>query len=194
MVQAQEIIRLVQWSDPLRLHSPLGQQAGQSPAGSAAGSRSRDNNRLVLADPQANSQVTLSRGKLSIDGQVFTAATGNIQTLEVNGGPGTNTFVTDGSIPNVVLVGGKGSTVDTFTATGGNNKLVGAAPVNIFNLVGLVGPGTYNVAGGPGTNTLTIGGDDNGDTIRLSQSGSTITVTGTATKITWMPRGEPGES
>jgi Ca2+-binding RTX toxin-like protein len=142
-------------------------------------------NRLIVRDRQANSQITLSAGILSIDGQSFTTPMRNIQTLEVDGGPGQNAFVTDGSIPNVVLVGGKGSTLNTFTAIGGTNRLVGAAKVNIFNLGGT---GTYVVTGGPGSNALTIGGGGGDDTIRLAQSGSTISVTGsvtvTATRMT----------
>ena len=105
-------------------------------------------NRLILRDSTPNSQVVLSQGKLAIDGPVFSTPTSNIQVFEVDGGPGNDTFATDGSIPSVILVGGTG------------------------------------------TNALTIRGDDKGDILHLSQSGSTVTVSGsmsvTATRMTWV--------
>src|SRR5262249_49095278 len=98
----------------------------------------------------------------------------NIQTLEVDGGPGNDSFVTDGSIPNTVLVGGSGSnTTNTFTVTGGNDELMGGSGTNTFTLVG---KGTYSVVGGSGANALVIQDDDNGGETDLAQDGSTITA------------------
>jgi Ca2+-binding RTX toxin-like protein len=126
-------------------------------------------------DPITKKEVLRVDG-VPIDGSTF-------QKVVVYGGSGPNVFITDGKIANVVLVGGNGTNL--MVANGGTCQMIGGSGFNSFTLTG---PGNYTVTGGTGTNALTINADDNGDTIRLSQSGSTVTVSGalsaTATNLT----------
>ena len=63
--------------------------------------------------------------------------------LVMVGGAGNDTFTTDGSVPNVVLKGGSGSTV--FNMSGGTTTLMGGSGSNSFNVTG---PGNYTIVGG----------------------------------------------
>ena len=97
--------------------------------------------------------------------------------MVLTGGSGINTFSVTGG--TAVLQGGSGS--NTFSVTGGTVALHGGSGSNTFTLNG---PGTYTVIGQTGaTNALTINFNDNNasdsDSIYLTQSGSTITLSGT---------------
>jgi Ca2+-binding RTX toxin-like protein len=70
--------------------------------------------------------------------------------LLVVGGPGTNTFTTDGSISDVVLEGGNGATtINNLTATGGTSQLIGGS--NATNNFKVIGTGNYTINGGSPT-------------------------------------------
>jgi Ca2+-binding RTX toxin-like protein len=114
-------------------------------------------------------QETLLINSIPVDGSSF-------QKVMVVGGGAINNFTTDGKIPNVVLVGGRGP--NTMSASGGTSTLIGGTGFNTFILNG---PGNYTVVGGAGTNALTIQCDDRGDTVRLVQNGATVTLSGTLT-------------
>ena len=67
--------------------------------------------------------------------------------LIVVGGSGSDSFSTDGSIPNVLLEGGSGSNV--FSVSGGTATLIGGNAAN--NSFTVTGPGKYDIIGGTPT-------------------------------------------
>ncbi len=101
---------------------------------------------------------------------------GTFGKLVVVGGPGSNTFTTDGSIPDVELEGGSGSNI--FSASGGTTTLLGGSGSNSFILNG---PGNYAITGNGSSNSLELNFADSaaGDVLTLSQSGPLVIGTGT---------------
>ncbi len=173
--QAQETLLGGTGTDTIKISTPLA-QGDTIEAGTG-------NDRLVVVGA-GNDTVTAAGGTLKVNtySQIPTAG---FQTLEVDGGPASagnsNMFTSDGSIPNVIFVGGSGT--NNFTASGGTNQLIGGSGSNNFT----IGPSNSTVLGGSGANALTIQCDNNGDTVHLAQSRSTITtrgsVVGTATNM-----------
>ena len=100
---------------------------------------------------------------------------GSFGKLVVVGGAGSNTFTTDGSIPDEELDGGTGSNV--FNVSGGTVKLVGGSGTNSFNITG---PGNYTVIGAGTAAPATPAGP--GVTAPLPES-STITISHTTATL-----------
>ncbi len=139
------------------------------------------NNELDIEDPAGGSVTvggtsaapTLQVGAYSESMQGFQT----FQKLVVVGTSGPDSFTTNGAISNVVLEGGSGT--NTLSAGPGTAELIGGTGPNTFVLNG---QGNYTVVGGSGgNNVLTFNSNDtaNGDSLSLSQSNSTITMTGT---------------
>jgi Ca2+-binding RTX toxin-like protein len=92
--------------------------------------------------------------------------------------PVTNQFQSDGTIASVFFEGGAGPfTTNVLTAGGRTDELIGGDGAS--NTFTLNGPGNYTVVGGTGaTNALTLNCDNMGDELEISQSGTTINMTG----------------
>jgi Ca2+-binding RTX toxin-like protein len=147
-----------------------------------------------------NDTVTVSGGALTVDGTPIPLPS-SFQTLVFNGGPGNDTFTTDGSLPSRLrLSGGSGSSVfnitggtnylaggtggSTFNVAGGNNYLAGGSGPNVFT----IGPSQDTILGGPGSNSLTVQATQQNVTAAVAADGSTVSLTGavsaTATNVT----------
>jgi Ca2+-binding RTX toxin-like protein len=98
-------------------------------------------------------------------------ASGGTGTL--TGGSGANTFNLSGA-GTYYVTGGVG--VNVFNASGGTSTITGGSGQNTYKITGA---GTYNLIGGRGPNALVIQCATSYDEIRLSQSGTTLTATGT---------------
>ena len=97
--------------------------------------------------------------------------TGGSSTLL--GGSGPNTYNLSGS-GIYAVVGSTGT--NTINISGGTATVTGGAGNNTYNITGA---GSYTLTGGAGANALDIQLASSGDWVYLSQSGSTITASGT---------------
>ncbi len=103
-------------------------------------------NAITISNPVQNSPLPNAYGVQLTFGITF-------KTLKVLGISGTvaqhvtNTFSSDGSIPNIVLEGGSGQyTTNILTASGGTDELIGGNQAdNVFNTIGA---GAYTINGG----------------------------------------------
>jgi Ca2+-binding RTX toxin-like protein len=91
----------------------------------------------TISDP-----ITVKAGVVKIGG--FQQSVAAFHKVVMIGGPGTNSFTTDGSVPNVLLEGGPGTNV--FSAAGGQPTLIGGSGAD--NAFTITGPGGYTVIGG----------------------------------------------
>jgi len=113
-----------------------------------------NNAELDILDSISDS-VTVSNGTLQIGG--YTESLGHLvpfQKLVAIGGPGTNTFTTDGTIPNVVLEGGSGTNI--FNVTGTTATLIGGVGAN--NTYNVPAHGNYTIIGGTSAATPATSG------------------------------------
>src|SRR5262249_14315507 len=132
----------------------------------------------------SNAAVTASKAQLSFDL--------GFEKMVVTGGTGSNTFITDGSIPNVILKGGDGpnttNLMTAVTAPGKTSTLIGGNGTHTTNTMKAVG-GTSTLIGGSGQkvqNTMTalggtstlIGGSGQSIQNAMTVTGSTSTLSG----------------
>ncbi len=124
--------------------------------------------------------ITISQNASTSGREPLTFGIGFKKVVVIGGsgtstGPVTNTFTSDGTIPNVILEGGAGAyTTNNLTAggiAGGNTAELtgGSGAVNNFTLNG---PGSYSVIGSNGTNVLEYNSNDtaNGQGLTLSEN------------------------
>ncbi len=146
------------------------------PAGSFVGSVNPTTQSITIVDSKGNSVTATQTGNhvTFTFGVIF-------QTLKAVGFSGngviTNTFSTDGSLPNVVLQGGDGANVtNNLSASGGTSELVGGNGGATNDLTATAGTG--NLIGGSGVNNFDLAGSGNytidGEPVQ-EQSDSTVT-------------------